>query len=413
MIGIGIACQLRQSPILHDKFIILEKAPFLAQNFFDAVMVMGQKVMRSPYQHQLASDGTLQLLDFARLHHHLLTPSERNQVRIALTGQRAIVPVDVFIAHTTHTIGSHCLQEVAYRWEVQKIVPDDEQGDYIIQSKQGQSIRSKYILLAAGNRPYPFNKVIAKAQADYPRQIQSAYEKHAPFMPDERVVILGSGLSAGHVLMQILHAGGLPIWIVRKEERYQCADFDTAYFRTEGVSSFRRLTIPERMNVLAEVTRGSLMLEFLPLIHELESAKRLQVHRWTKVDRISGNTDRLCVHLSNKEKVLADRIVIATGYTPDTRLIPDSVKLFDGKYPFIDDNTLEVGGFKNLFAVGSLASLALGPAARNIDGARLASEKLIPVLEQRLGGLTKSVRLRSRIIGTNSIRFPSVQRGFI
>jgi hypothetical protein len=55
-------------------------------------------------------------------------------------------------------------------------------------------------------------------------------------------------------------------------------------------------------------------------------------------------------------------------------------------YPVLDDETLEVVDAPNVFAAGALASLSLGPAARNVGGARLAAERIVPAIAERVAG---------------------------
>jgi hypothetical protein len=46
------------------------------------------------------------------------------------------------------------------------------------------------------------------------------------------------------------------------------------------------------------------------------------------------------------------------------------------EFPVLDDATLAVAGTTGLYVTGALAGLSVGPAARNIDGMRVAAGRI-------------------------------------
>lgn len=387
IIGSGIACHLWHVPSLRRRMILLEKHSFLAGQFFQAMNATGQRVMRSPYEHHIAPDGDMQMLDFARLHLDQLTSLEREQVWLGLSGQRAVVPLDVFIGHSTHMIGVHQLRKIAYRARVISVRPDPGRDGYLIATAEGPVIRAKTVILAAGNREAVWPQVFSEAARRYPARVCSVYAKPA-LNPGQTIAVVGSGLSAAHTILRALEAGARPVWILRREERYRCADFDTAYFRTEGIARFRRLpSLARKVGTLLEESRGSIMLEFLPRLGSLEEAGVLRVHRHATVLAVRASASgRLELNLSSGADEHVDLVILATGLSPDTQLLPDEVELLADRYPVLEDGTLEVSGHPGLFAAGPLASLTLGPAAKNVDGARLAAQVIIPALIEKFSG---------------------------
>lgn len=412
IVGTALACQFWHSPALRGHMALLDAELSLVGRYFQAMTAVGQRVMRSPYEHQIAPDNDLQLLDFARLHLPLLTPLEQGQVRLALSGQRAVVPLDVFEAHTTHTIGGHQLGRWSYQFPV--VSMRRGLGDrWILGTRDGRTLTARTVLLTVGSRERPRPTSLVDASTWAGTRVRSAFAPPRRFLQGEVVCIVGSGQSAAHLLLAALAQGAHPIWMIRHEERYSCADFDTSYFRTEGIASFRRLDLPERAAVLAEENRGSIMLEFYPLLAEMESKGRLKVYREQVVTNVAPGPDRqLCLGLSSGVALQVDTLILAVGLEPDSRVLPADVSSVGG-YPVIDEGTLEVMGQENLFVAGPLASLALGPAAKNIDGARLAAERLLPALEDRLepSRTSGSSSLAGRISGTSSIRAPVATAG--
>jgi glycine/D-amino acid oxidase-like deaminating enzyme len=414
-LGVSLACHLWHSPRLRKRIAILDSGLVLLQPFLRRMSLLRQRVMRSPYEHQLAPDGDIQLLDYARLYYSYLTKVERSQVELGLSGQRAVVPTDLFVGHAMHVIASHDICRFAYQFKVTSVEPDSKNTYHAwrITDHKGRTIKARSVILATGSKETPFCKTFSVARRKFPTRVQSAYHEPLKPRPGESIAIVGGGLSAGHLIVSASAAAAHPIWIVRGEDRFRCADVDTSYFRTEGVAGFRHLPTDQRVQVLTEEIRGSLMLEFVPLLKGLEDSNLLTVFRNCEVTNVADTkTRKLRLDLSCGSRIRADRVVVANGFQPDISLLPKGAIIIGRRFPLTDDNTLEVSGHPNLFVVGPMASLSLGPAARNIDGARIAAQTLLPILDDRLGStLNNRAAKKITIKGTLAIDAPVSGRG--
>lgn len=397
VVGAALACQLRCEPGLRDRFAIFDAGFNLCGDFFDLLRRLDQRVLRSPYEHQLAPDGDLQLLDYARLFREHLTPLEHEQVELALTGQRSVVPTDLFIAHSTHVIGCHRLTERAYRFRVQRLEAAVDGWQLI--DDAGRVVRARCVILACGSTPRAIPPPLASAFAVAPNRVFSGYDHALEPRSGEQLAILGTGLTAGQLVLSAALSGAHPIWFVRDDDRYQNTDFDTSWFRTEGMAHMRRLPLGRRLEELERLMHGSLMLEYLPLLEEMERDRRVTIIRGDDVIALTAHPSHLVLELRSRKTYQADRLCVALGLRPRTELIPTECPRV-GEFPVVDDETLELNGCNNLFAAGPLASLAIGPASRVIDGGRLAAERILPVLVQRLCGEPPR---RRRIKGTLAI----------
>src|SRR5213078_2343436 len=105
--GLAVASALWHHGI-HD-VVVLDRGGRPARRFFDRIDLLGQRVLRSPYEHHPGVEGyrDCELLDFARLHWSRLTVIERGEVRMAQAGHRSVVPVDVFEAYCDHLVATH------------------------------------------------------------------------------------------------------------------------------------------------------------------------------------------------------------------------------------------------------------------------------------------------------------------
>lgn len=287
IVGCGIAVHLWHQDHLRDNFIILEPHTELCGKLFDIWTRIGQKVMRSPYDHHIAPDGDLQMLDFARLRLGELTDLEIEQVMLGLSGQRAVVPVDIFMGHTRHVISAHALQDKSYRSRVDKIISlRNGSHNYLLILNNGEEVLCNKVIFSTGNEQRKLDDVWGRAIVQFPEQV-SFCDSPANSASD-RVLVVGSGMTAAHILINSCKLGRKTTWLIRHEERYRCADFDTAFFRTEGIARFRKLsTISEKRKLLSEQSRGSIMLEFLPLLESFEKNGCLNVLRSIEPIRVT------------------------------------------------------------------------------------------------------------------------------
>jgi Pyridine nucleotide-disulphide oxidoreductase len=400
LIGCGIACHLQHDPVLRNRFVMFDRQKNLVGQFFERMQYVDQRVMRSPYEHHIAPDGDIQLLDFARLFTEKLTEIERNQIMLALTGQRTVVPTDIFIGHTSQTIASHQLTYRAFSKEVTKIEPATPFGWKLTLCSE-QVVKARAVIVATGAMSRGLPKVFNEASRTFHNQVHSVYEHSVDPMPGEHIVLVGSGQSAGHWLKAASEQGTHVTWLVRKDDRYRCTDFDTKYFRTEGLVEFQKMSIDCREKLLREESRGSIMLEFRTGIESMLNQQQLEILRGIEIKEISDSSGRLDCILSSGPHIIADRIVVANGLTTETSLI-DSIATFTGEWPQIDEANLQIKGVEGLFVAGALAGLAIGPGCRVVDGVRLAVERLLPTLRQIIGGQT-FVDSSLRIRGTRAI----------
>ena len=100
IVGGGLAGVSLGSHLFHlgIDFLLVDPARHLGRRFLQRTGAIGQTTLRPPYAHNVGcqSSPDLDMLDFAKLHWHVLAAYERDQVRLATAGLRAIVPMDVF-----------------------------------------------------------------------------------------------------------------------------------------------------------------------------------------------------------------------------------------------------------------------------------------------------------------------------
>lgn len=371
MIGAGPAGLAVTSALWHlgiRDVVVLDDASRPCARFFDRVDTLRQRVLRSPYEHHPGVEGyrDCELLDFARLHWAYLTSAERREVRMAQSGHRSVVPIDVFEAYCGHIAELHDVPRHLWQARVDSVRPYASAVD--VHTAGGDTVTAEHVVLALGEqrRTVPWG-------SDLPPGVRYWDEPVPP--GDGRVVVVGAGLTAAHVIHNALRAGRQVDWVFRSDaERYQCADVDAKFFRAEGRARFDGKSWQDRLALLEACRKPSVMFEFQPLLLAAEADGRLRVHRGSQVTDLSDHR----VRLGGGTDITAESIVLALGTTIDdgAQLLPaGAVGARDG-WPELNPQTLAYARAPRVFAVGGAATMVLGPAARNIDGHRVATARV-------------------------------------
>lgn len=382
--GLAVAAALWHLGV-HD-VVLLDRTGAPAARFLDRIDRLDQRVLRSPYEHHPGVEGyrDCELRDFARMHWSLLTPVERREIRMSQAGHRSVVPVDVFEAYCRHTAAIHGVPGRLWRGDVSSVEPGSDgvavRGDGF---GSGFGIDAGQVVLCLGEE----RRDAPTAWWSGPRPPGVGYWDEPVPADAGRVVVVGAGLTAAHLIQGALERGAHVEWVLRaSSERYQCSDVNASFFRAEGRARFDsgRGPVPwaDRRALMARERRASVMFEFRPLLHAAEDDGRLTVHRGTEIRAVSG----AAVELANGTTVAGDHVVLALGTVPSVGagLLPDEVVGLRDGWPDLDERTLAYGRAPRVFAAGAAAGMVLGPAARNIDGHRVATARIASAIAARV-----------------------------
>jgi len=380
--GIAVAGALWHAGV-HD-LVLLDPAERPCARFLDRVDAIGQRVLRSPYEHHPGVEGhrDCELLDFARLHWAELTQTERGEIRMAQSGHRSVVPLDVFEAYASHVAEIHDVPQRAWQATVRQTMPrgpgvDDEVD--VVTDRGVLTARHVVLCLGEERRTAPSSWWAERPASvrywDEPEQAQPTGRGSTSTASNGRTVVVGAGLTAAHVLTEALEHGRDVAWVMRAaQETYKCADVDATFFRPEGRATFARSTAEERVELTNRHRHASVMFEFRPLLNAAEADGRMIVHRNVDVTAVEAGR----VRLSDGRSVHGDEIVLCLG----THARPGGGVLGaefvgPGMWGDLDPRTLAYVRAPQVHAVGAAAGGVLGPAARNIDGHRVAAERIV------------------------------------
>jgi NADPH-dependent 2,4-dienoyl-CoA reductase/sulfur reductase-like enzyme len=382
IVGAGLAGLAIASALWHldvRDVVLLDRDGRPARRFFDRVDMLDQRVLRSPYGHHPGVEGyrDCELMDFARLHWGLLTPVERREIRMAQAGHRSVVPIDVFEAYCRHVSTIHHVTANTWRSTVRAVRPETE--TLTVYTDTG-AVSTRYVVLCVGEerRSAP----TMWWPDDRPPPKVSYWDEPVP-AGIESLVVVGAGLTAAHLLANAVNAGQRVEWVLRQpEERYQCSDVNASFFRAEGRARFDGVAWSDRLALMGRERRATVMFEFQPLLRAAEASGQLTVHRGRPVTSVGAST----VSLSDGRQVRGDHVVLALGTTMASgeHLLPAKLVGARDGWADLDESTLAYRGEPRVFAVGATAGMVLGPAARNIDGHRVATARVSTTIATRL-----------------------------
>ena len=354
--------------------VLVDRDGRAAGRFLDRIDRIGQRVLRSPYEHHPGVEGyrDCELRDFARTHWALLTEVERREIRMSQAGHRSVVPVDVFEAYCHHTAVLHGVPERTVRGEVRELVSEPHR--VTVRGVAGGAdfaIAASYVVLCQGEERraapahwWPGERPHGVGYWDEPGPTGAGHE-----------VVVGAGLTSAHLIHNALARGSRVTWVLREEaERYQCSDVNASFFRAEGRARFDGVPWEDRLALMGRERRASVMFEFRPMLTEAEADGRLTVRRGAAVAAVEDGG----VLLADGVSVRGDHVWLALGTVPSIGdgLLPAEVVAARDGWPDLDERTLAYCGARRVFAAGAAACMVLGPAARNIDGHRVATARV-------------------------------------
>lgn len=287
--------------------------------------------------------------------------------------------------------------DVIQRWDVQNLVVPAKvkrleplhQG-FRLWLQDGESIIAKRVILATNNSqiqipdwvnqitsPYPEDKLCHSQQVDL-RKLHLA---------GERVLIVGGGLTSGHLAVGAMARGAKVQLMIRRQLQAKLFDAEPGWLGPKYLKEFFATSDYQlRSQMIQQARNGGSMTP----------AMAMQLRRSVRAGhgRIDENWEILAaqwlghhwqVKCNDGNEYECDRIWLSTGNKFDVEAEPLLQEVLN-TYPIpivnglpVLDTCLRWPGCE-LFLMGGLAALQIGPTARNLSGARMASEKIVPAI---------------------------------
>ena len=304
--GVHIATRLlADADIPADRLGIVDPSDRLLERWHTCTATTGMTHLRSPSVHHLDLDP-LSLQRFA--------------------GKRRSRPPGLFAAPferpSLGLFNDHCNQSAEHfglaNLHIQGRAENCSINDdgLTVRLSDGRSIEAGNVVLAIG----------ASDQTAWPAWASRAHPRiHHVFEPGfdgwpsspEAVLVVGGGISAGHVALRLLAEGHDVHLASRHALREHQFDSDPGWLGEKFTIRFDHEPDPDRRRAVITKARhrGSVPPEMARAIRRAIARERIQWHE-DEVTGFEDHHDRLEVELGTDTMLTADRILLATGFAP-------------------------------------------------------------------------------------------------
>ncbi|WP_456085757.1 hypothetical protein [Limnoraphis robusta] len=214
----------------------------------------------------------------------------------------------------------------------------------------------------------------------------------------EQILIVGGGLTSGHLALGMVARGATVTLMVRRQLREKLFDADPGWLGPKYLKAFEAESswqVRSRMIQRARDGGSITPALMIQLRRAIRQGKLILLENCQVKAAIWDNNWQ--VECDRQEALTFDRIILATGTQLDARqhpLLQDILQVYpteilDG-LPVLDQH-LRIPGCE-LFVMGGLAALQVGPVARNLAGARMAAARIVPALVKPSLALTANLK---------------------
>ena len=370
--GVHIAARLiGEAEVSPDRIRIVDPGDRLLARWRSCTEATGMSHLRSPSVHHLG-------LDHGALRRFARKRKSKRSGLFALPFERPALAL--FNAHCdqverTYGLGALQIRNRAVRCSV------DEHGARV-GLEDGGELEGRNLVLALGSSEEP--EWPAWAPRDDPR-VHHVFDQDFDEWPtkQETVMVVGGGISAGHVVLRLLKENHDVHLVSRHALREHQFDSDpgwlgwkyTSFFTSEQDPDRRRTVITEARN------KGSVPPDIGRSLRRAIARGRLHWHEG-EVDRFVADENDLRIGIEADTEIAVDRVFLATGFTtrrPGGSMVDDliasaSLPCAHCGFPIVDSS---LRWHPRIFVSGPLAELELGPISRNIAGARRAGDRIV------------------------------------
>lgn len=273
-------------------------------------------------------------------------------------------------------------------------------GGVGVQLSSGEELVADNLVLALG----------ASEQPEWPSwaprgdaRVQHVFDPEAEAWPasPQTVAVVGGGISAGQVAIRLVKEGHRVHLVSRHALRQHQFDSDPGWLGPKYMKGFsRERDLERRRNLITEARhRGSVPPDVERGLRRALAGEGLQWHEGV-VEALDLRADGVELQLNTGAALNADRVLLATGFSArrpggalvDALIESAALPCAGCGYPVVDAG---LRWHPRIHVCGPLAELELGPAARNISGARRAADRLVDVARSNRRSTNEAARRAS------------------
>ncbi|NET87356.1 MAG: lysine N(6)-hydroxylase/L-ornithine N(5)-oxygenase family protein [Kamptonema sp. SIO1D9] len=254
----------------------------------------------------------------------------------------------------------------------------------------GETIIARRVVLATGSSKVQLPGWVEKITSDYPSD-KLCHSQQVNLnqlnLTGERILIVGGGLTSGHLAKGGINLGATVTLMTRKQLQSKIFDADPGWLGPKYLKDFHAETDwYERYQQIQQARNGGsmtpeMMLQLRKVSHEgkvrIDECCQVRDAQW------QDNLWQVCCDDGSKHQF--NRIWLATGTRFNVTEHPLLQEVLEA-YPIEIVNGLPVLEEhlrlpkSNFFIMGGLAALQIGPVARNIGGGKMACQRIVPAI---------------------------------
>ncbi|MCX7596676.1 MAG: lysine N(6)-hydroxylase/L-ornithine N(5)-oxygenase family protein [Fischerella sp.] len=251
----------------------------------------------------------------------------------------------------------------------------------------GQTMMARRVVLAKGSNKPQIPDWVNQIDSEYPQDrlchSQTVDLRKLQLM-GERVLIVGGGLTSGHLAVGAISRGAKVHLMIRRQLQEKLFDTEPGWLGPKYLKGFlAQQDYHKRFDMLVQARNGGSITPAMGLQLRREVRHgNLKIDENCQVLQAEWLGKSWQVKCSDGSQYEYSRIWLSTGTKYDATseallkevLEAYPIKIVNG-LPVLDEY-LRIPGCE-LFLMGGLAALQVGPTARNLSGARMASEKIV------------------------------------
>jgi cation diffusion facilitator CzcD-associated flavoprotein CzcO len=268
--------------------------------------------------------------------------------------------------------------------------------------QDGQEVIARRVVLATGSAQIQIPDWVNQIQTAYPQDrlchSQTIDLRKLPLM-GKRVLIVGGGLTSGHLALGAIARGAKAHLLIRQQLTQKLFDAEPGWLGPKYLKGFFAQSDWEQRVMLIQQARngGSMTPAIATQLRRQIRNGKIIIDENCQVIKAKWLGKNWRVECSDGSQHECDYIWLATGTKFDVTTEP-LLKDILAAYPTpivkglpVLDTYLRWPGCE-LFIMGGLAALQLGPTARNLSGARMACEKIVPAIVKPSVALSRNRR---------------------
>ena len=288
--------------------------------------------------------------------------------------------LSLFKDHSESVINHYELSDIHIQ---DKAVSCSLQDDgVLVQLSKGSEIKTNQIIFAIGSSEEPEWPKWAEKFDEHIDHIFDPNFKNWPTTP-EIISVVGGGISAAQVALRLTNEGHEVHLVSRHSLRQHRFDSDPGWLGPKLMKKFNKVScVNTRRSMISEARhKGSVPPDVYQALEQAIQNEQLYWYE-DEIHSLNCNGSDLLLTLSNQKDIRTQRILLATGFKSnrpggpmmDTLIKSASLPCAQCGYPIVDS---ELRWHPKIYVSGPLAELEIGPAARNIAGARRAGDRLV------------------------------------